>query len=178
MATLCIEADGPGNENLGFRPLQRAIRGRFDFARCADPEAHRVARNFGGLPIPGQRLVFDPDKGTATLIDPLHDIENSAIAEAIRKQGYRLAPAREEFTGCDPHTWLFWIQGAIDAGLAKLVSGKLPEFDAEKARRDFIFAPRQPNATDKLTIALEQLASAQVAQTAVLEKLVAMLAKK
>jgi hypothetical protein len=178
MATLCIEADGPANENLGFRPIQRAIRGRFDWNRCADPEAHRLSRNFGGVPIPGQRIEFDPDTGTAALIDPLHAAEHAAIAEAIRKQGYRLPPAREQFTGCDRDTWLFWIKGAIEAGLAKLIGGKLPEFDASKARRDFIFAPPQPGTADKLIDALNSMAAAQAAQTAVLEKLLVLLAKK
>ena len=178
MVAIAIEADGPLNEVLQFRPLQRPLRGRWDWNRCADPEAHRLGRNFGGVPIPGQRLVFDPETGTAALIDPLHDAEHAAIAEAIKKQGYRLPPAREDFTGCDRDTWLFWIDSAIQAGLAKLVSGKLPEFDASKARRDFIFAPPQPGTADKLTEALQQLAIAQTAQTAVLEKLVTMLAKK
>jgi hypothetical protein len=178
MTMLTIEADGPLNENLSFRPLQRAIRGRFDWQRCGDPEALRLGMAFGGLPIPGQRIAFDAEKKTATIVEPLHDPEHAALAEKIKARGYKLPPAREYIEGCDPDTWAFWISRAIESGLAKLVAGKLPEFDPDKARRDFIFAPPKPGTTDKLTDALNNLASAQAAQTAVLEKLVMMLAKK
>lgn len=178
MATVTIEADGPLNENLSFRPLQRAIRGRFDWQRCGDPEALRLGMAFGGVPIPGQRIVFDPDKKTATIQEPLHDAEHAALAEKIKSRGFKLPPAREYIEGCDPDTWAFWINRAVECNLAKLIAGRVPEFDESKARRDFIFAPPKPGTTDKLSDALNNLAAAQAAQTAVLEKLVTMLVKK
>lgn len=179
MANHCsIEVDGPLNENLSFRPLQKTLRGRFDWQRCGDPEALRLGMSFGGVPIPGQRIQFDADAGKAAIVEPLHDTEHAALAEKIKSKGFKLAPAREEFANLDANTWAFWISRAIECGLAKLVSGKLPEFDADTARKDFIFAPPKPGTADKLTDALNNMAAAQAAQTEVLSKLLTMLSKK
>lgn len=162
MATsLEIEIDGPHNENLRFRPLQKEIRGRLDWTRIGDPEAHRIAVTFGGLPIPGQRIGFDDATGRGYVIDPLHDAEHAALVEKIKARGMRLPPAREEIEGADRVTWLYWMRQAVRCGLARIVAGKLPDdLDETKVRRDFIFAPKQPTPTDKLTAALSAQAAA------------------
>lgn len=158
MATVTIEVDGPHNACLRFRPLQRSIRGRLAWNRCANPEAHRTAAQFNGADIPGQHIEFDTDKLTAAIIEPLHLPEFAPVAAEIKKK-MRLPPAREEITGCDRDTYLFWMQRAVNDGLAKVVSGKIPtDYKAEAARRDFVFAPREPSTQDKLTAVLERLA--------------------
>ena len=45
METIQIEIDGKHNENLHFRPLQRTIRGRFDFNRIGEPMAKLEAQS-------------------------------------------------------------------------------------------------------------------------------------
>ena len=43
MTTLAVEIDGPKNECLSFRPLQRKVRGRFDIARDSEPQSKLAA---------------------------------------------------------------------------------------------------------------------------------------
>lgn len=161
MATVEIEIDGPRNENLRFRPLQREVRGRFDWLRIGEPEAHRAAVQWGGLPIPGQRIGFDDATLTGYVTEPLHDPAHAALAEKIKARGMKLPPQRESFDRCDRDTWLFWLRQAVACGLARIVKGELPEgIDESKVRRDFLFAPRQPSTTDKLTAALAAQAAA------------------
>ena len=145
MATVEIEIDGLRNENLRFRPLQREVRGRFDWTRIGEPEAHRAAVQWGGLPIPGQRIGYDDTTGIGFIVDPLHDPAHAALAEKIKARGMKLPPAREEFTAADKPTWLYWLRQAVRCGLARIVKGELPDdIDETKVRRDFLFAPGSP----------------------------------
>ena len=48
-----VSIDDPHNHSLHFRPLQRTVRGGFDFNRLAEPMAKVEASKWPG-PIPGQ----------------------------------------------------------------------------------------------------------------------------
>ena len=97
-------------------------------------------------------------------MEPLHDEEHSATREKIERKGMSIAPEKGTFEGVDIDTWAYWIAKAIDAKVARIVSGELPAFDASKARRSFITAD-EPDPTDRLAAAVE-------AQTLVLKKLI------
>ena len=164
--TLEIELNGPRNQNLFFRPLQRRLRGRLDFARDSRPLARMKTAQYP-LPIPGQRLGIDLDNSEGFLVDPLHDAEHLPTRERIEASGAKLGPARESFPNVDAVTWLFWIKSAVDAGLAQVVSGKLPDKITGEPQTSFIMK-REPSSSDRLTAAIER-------QTEVFEKLLAKL---
>ena len=163
MKAVEIEINGQHNECLSFRPLPgKTIRGRFDFARMAEPMAKLMTAEWP-MPIPGQRLGIDAD-GVGYITEPLHDDEYAPIAERIAKAGMKLAPKVEIFENIEVNSWAYWMSRAIDSGVAGLVKGQLPAIDASKARRNFITAEQPPEAIDKLTLALEK-------QSALFEKL-------
>lgn len=134
-----IEVDGPQNECLSFRPLQRRIRGRFDHARCANPMAATKVREWGG-PIPGQRLGIDSKSGEAWLHDPLHDAEFATIRDRIEAHGMAV-PDDETFQNVDVPTWLFWLRRACESGVARVTEGTLPETIDGPIQRSFISKP-------------------------------------
>jgi hypothetical protein len=137
-----IVIDGPQNENLYFRPLQRPLRGTFDLNRVPEPLA-RMQINAFPRPIPGLHIVVDAEKKTGTIIDPLHDAEHAAIREKIEARGLKLGPQAERFDGIDVNTWLFWMRRAVASGVAKIVDGKFPEIDEAKARKNFVVAEQR-----------------------------------
>jgi hypothetical protein len=132
-----IEINGPKNNNLHFKPLQRTLRGTFDLNRVPEPLARMRFSEFP-RPIPGLHIAVDVDKKTATITDPLHDAEHVAIKEKIESMGMKLGPATERIENIDTNTWLFWMRRAVSAGTCKIVSGQFPAIDDAKARKDFI----------------------------------------
>lgn len=158
---LIVEIDGPRNECLHFRPLQRQIRGRLDLMRAAEPMAKvRAAEE---PVIPGQRLGYDADRRLGFIFEPLYDEEFRAVRERIERKGFRLGPQREEFPDADPSTWQYWIGRAVEDGVAKVIEGKLPRTLPGEPRRNFVFAePERPR--DRLADAIE-------AQTRVMQAL-------
>jgi hypothetical protein len=135
--TVEIKIDGPRNENLCFKPLQRTLRGTFDLARVPEPLARMKVNEFP-RPIPGLHIAVDVEKQTAMIIDPLHDPEHEAIREKIAGLGMKLGPAVERIENVDANTWLYWMRRAVSAGTCKIVSGQFPAIDEATARRDFI----------------------------------------
>jgi hypothetical protein len=167
-----IEVDTPRNSNLHFRPLQRSIRGRFDWNRIREPQA-RLKSHEWPVPIPPQRLGIDAD-GNGYLVEPLHDEEHAAIREQIEdKLNEKLEPARQEFPGVHIPTWLFWIKRAVESGIARIVKGELPAVIDGTPKRNFIIADRKPNSADKLTAAIEAQTEAFNQLTAALTKVLA-----
>lgn len=165
-----IEIDGPRNERLYFRPLQRNIRGTFDMNKVPEPMA-RIAATEWPTPIPSQRLGIDPD-GNGYLREPLHNPEHAALREKITRQGQSLEPAVQEFANIDLPSWLFWLKRAVDSGLAKLISGKLPLKIEGTPRTNYVTGDHatfgddlqstmraQTAAFDRLAAAIEKLAS-------------------
>lgn len=169
MQAIEIEVDGPHNENLRFRPLQRRIRGRFDIQRVGEPLAKLKAHEWP-TPIPAQRLGITAD-GDGYLLEPLHDAEYAALREKIGKGGKRLEPPVQEFESIHLPSWLYWMRRAVESGLARVVKGKLPDKIDGEPRKDFINAPPDPSATDKLTKTLEAQTNAFNRLAAAIEKL-------
>lgn len=149
--TIEIEVDGANNEHMVFRPLLRTIRGRFDLLRCRDPKAMELRTKYP-VPIPGLCIVLNVDKASAVIVDPLHGPACKPIRERIEARGLKLGPEREEFQNVAVNDWAFWLKRAVDAGIAKVVSGTWPEIDAAKARKNFILAPKpqEPDARDSV----------------------------
>ena len=167
VAAVEVEIDSPHNENLHFRPLQRAVRGRFDWMRIGEPMSKVKAAEWP-VPIPSQRLGVDPD-GNGYLLEPLHDDEYSPIREKIEgKLGMKLEPAVQTFESVHLPSWYFWLAKAVECGLATVVSGKLPRDIGGEPRRNFYWSEPAPSATDKLTAAIER-------QSQLFEKLLAKL---
>ena len=124
MVSVVIEIDGQHNESLYFRPIQRTVRGRFDYMRDTEPMA-KVAGGSEPNPIVGQRLGYSD--GNGYVVEMLRTPEHKAIRDALERKGFRIPPEREEFENVDEATWLYWIDTAVRAGLARVVAGKLPE---------------------------------------------------
>jgi hypothetical protein len=164
-----IEIDTDRNSNLYFRPLQRAIRGRFDWNRIREPQARLKAHEWP-LPIPPQRLGIDAE-GNGYLTEPLHDEEHAAIRERIEdKLGQKLEPARQTFPAAHLPTWLYWLKRAVESGIARLVHGQLPTEIEGTPKKNFIHAEAPPNSADKLTVALQEQTAAFKELTAALTK--------
>lgn len=152
---LTIEIDGQHNECLAFRPLQRRIRGRFDYLRDSEPQSKLAA---GQLPqaVPGQRIGIAD--GVGFVEEPLHDDEHQAVRELLEARGAKLAPSREEFEDVDSPTWAYWLCRAVDAGVARIVDGKRPaKLDEAKVRKDFLLAEPGPSSADRLADVLDKL---------------------
>jgi hypothetical protein len=166
-----VEVNVP-NTNWHFRPLQRAIRGPFDMAKMNEPLAKIEAANWP-LPIPGQRLGIDRE-GIGYLEEPLHAPAHAAVREKIEKRGMRFEPVLQTFPGIDVVSWHFWLMRAVECGLVTVVKGSLPTaIDATLARKDYINAPAQPTANDRLTAAIEAQTHAFRDLTAAITQLVA-----
>lgn len=154
MKAVEIEIDGQHNENLRFRPLQRSIRGRFDFMRMGEPMAKVHAQNWPQA-IPSQRLGIDAD-GVGYVEETLHRDEFAALREKIEHQGFKLEPKVARFEGVHLPSWYYWIQRAVKCGLAKVTKGEVPtKIDGEPIK-NFILAKPEPSSTDKLTAAIER----------------------
>ena len=163
-----IAVEGPHNENLFFRPLQRAIRGRLDLMKIGEPMA-KVKTTEWPDPIPGQRLGIDPD-GNGYVAEPLHDDEYATIKEQIEKRGQKLEPDIVEYENIDLPTWLYWIKRAVEDGICKLIKGKLPAKIEGEIRKNFIVSRPKQSEAQSLTAAIER-------QTQVFERLLAKLDK-
>ena len=141
-----IEVDGDKNQCLAFLPLQRRIRGRFDYMRESEPTAGTL-RSEWSQPVPGQRIGIDGAMGF--IREPLHDSEHAETRAKIEARGMEISPECETFDSIDVATWAFWLQRAIDAGLARIVSGTMPKVDG--VPKMSFFVDRQPSETEQLT---------------------------
>lgn len=158
MQAIELEIDGQYNECLHFRPIQRAVRGRFDMQRIGEPMA-RVKAQEWAMPIPSQRLGINPD-GIGYISEPLHDAEYAPLKEKIEKQGMRLEPKLQTFEGIHLPSWLYWLKQAVASGLARVVKGKLPDVIDGEPRKNFILAAPEQSTADKLTNALTEQTAA------------------
>lgn len=144
------EIDGPYNENLAFRAISlQKIRGRFDLNRAPEPEAKRVMNRWP-VPIPGQRLQVNLDTGAAAIVDPLHEPEHAATKKTAEDSGFRIAPAREEFAKVHLPTWLFYIKRAVEAGIAQVLQGEIPDDLGGEPKTHTVNRPQKDKATEGL----------------------------
>lgn len=160
MKSVEIEVSGPRNEQMYFRPLQRNVRGRFDFHKCQDLD--KLLADKWPVPLPGQRLGID-SSGVGYVLEPLHAEEHRALREAIEKLGFKLEPERQEYRVEDENSWAFWIARAVECGIARVTQGTLPKYDRDEAQKNYVIR-REPERTDKLAAAIQ-------AQTEVFAKL-------
>ena len=167
--TLAVEIDGPQNQNLYFRPLMRAVRGRFDLHRVREPNAGRL-HSVWPEPIPGQRLELDLVSGEGAIVEPLHEERYSAIREKIESSGQKIAPEREVFEQRDLVTWVYWMQGLVTSGKAKLVKGEFPKLSGKPRTR--FHSTEHPDPIDKLTAAIERQNELNSKQIEIMAKLV------
>jgi len=149
------------NANLSFLPLNgRVIRGRYDAREMRYGDTSDLLASWPE-PIPGQRIGFDLEAGTAYIAEPLHDASQQVNADLVRKRGWNLAPAREEIPHAHKATWLYWMKRAVQNG-AKVLRGELPETIEGEPRKEFL-STRQKSQS-------EILAEAVAHQTAELKR--------
>jgi hypothetical protein len=141
---IVIEIDTATNGSLFFAPLQEAIRGRMDPMRFKDREERLTLIDEYPQGVPGQRIAFDEQAGTASLVEPLHEPQNAAVREKLAAKRYSFAPHKREIsaatveqTGGKP-TWLYWLNRAVESGHARLVSGTLPAKIEGRIRKQFL----------------------------------------
>lgn len=111
------------NRNWWFRPLQRALRGRFLLDRVAEPTA-MAHRDKIPVDVPGLIVAVDRQKREGYLIEPIHD--HPKIVEWVKKIGKSLDEPTTTFENIDPDEWLFFIDAANKAGKVQ-VEGVIPD---------------------------------------------------
>lgn len=176
-----VEIDGPRNQNVVFRPLQRRVRGRLDFQRVREPNAMKMVNRFPD-PIPGQRLAINIDTGEAWLIEPLHFPEHEDVRRRIEldERGNKrvlIAPERESLGAVDKATWLYWLAAEVKNGTARLVRGTLPDRLPGRPRRSFYSDRPNEQKSDNIADAMQSMAEALKANTTVLQAIAAKLGK-
>jgi hypothetical protein len=163
-----IEIDGPRNESLYFQPLMRKVRGRVDFLRSPDKQGRGLFDKWP-TPIPGERLGIDLQTGTGYVLEPLHDKAHADTRRRIEANKLRLQDERQEFPNAHVPTWLNRMKAAVESGIAKLVTGKLPEridgepdltvFSRSAASRTDALLAEMAAQNARLAAAFERLAS-------------------
>ncbi|MGE3313999.1 MAG: hypothetical protein AB7O26_02705 [Planctomycetaceae bacterium] len=128
-----VEIDVARNRNLYFVPIDRNVRGRFDWRRVADKHGPELRDQWGEEPLPGQTISLDVENQSGAILEPLAAVPEFKKRVEARRES--LAPARQEFANVNPAAWLYWIKAAVEAGKARLLKGKLPEtIDYKPAR--------------------------------------------
>lgn len=172
-AVVEIEADAGQGRAVFFPPLQRAVRGRLVIGQC--PEADGGLMRTWSAPVPGMVIGLTAD-GVGFLRDPLApEAARSVVVEVagvqggprpvivqdesanrtrVEKAGLRLGPAREEFPGADVPTWMWWMKRCVEAGLARVISGQLPETISGNPKRSFV-TPERPDPQQTLAGVIE-----------------------
>jgi len=119
-----VELDAKGTD-VYFKPLDRTLRGRLDFADVANADKQR--RLWGG-PIPGMIVGVDVTKGEGFIKEPVHG--NEKMKELAEKE-FTLAPELETFPDVDVPKWLRAIGRLIQSGFARVIRGEPPEVEPE-----------------------------------------------
>lgn len=159
MKAVTIEFDHE-NRNSYFAPLDRVLRGRFDFARCNEPMARLEGAKWPA--VPGQRLTLIPTSKAATIHEPLRDEEFAALREQIERKG-QTVPQHETLKDVDVCTFVHFMRQAVESGNARIVDGELPNVEGNP-RLNFIVDERPDNTRQladvlaKLTAVLDRLA--------------------
>lgn len=150
-----IEVDSPKNRNLYFVPLDRNLRGRFDYMRTTTNYVKK------GAPVyPGQVLGVNLSTGETYIKEPIHD--SPELKREVEKR-FKLAPAREDAGKQHVPTILYWMKRAIESGSARIVNGRLPEkIDGEPKKR-FNVPDAAPNPMQEAVSQLVQMNQALLA---------------
>jgi hypothetical protein len=114
------------NTQVIFPPLgqtrKESLRGEYDWREV--PGAFEVHRTYGV--IFGHRIGIDPDKGAGYVVEPIHAPEHNALKKRILEK-WKLDDERREFRLQTPDRWLRCMVRLVQAGLARIVKGKLPD---------------------------------------------------
>jgi hypothetical protein len=141
-----IEVGNDSNDNLLFAPIQRRVRGRFDYLRVNEQKARALVDNFP-QGIPGQRLRLNVNAKEGELIEPLREEAHAVTGERVRALHGALPP-HEKFKDAHVPTWLYWMKRAVESGNAKLVHGKFPAVIPGQPQLNFLFNAGQAEASD------------------------------
>jgi hypothetical protein len=135
-----VEIANATNSPVWFHPVGRALRGRW--ARINVPARCVGDGDIALLPdLPGLRIKIDARQRCASIYDPMGESENKDALERFQRVMTQLGPIRvkegpeqpERFPNMDNtalKTWLFWIRRTVNAGMAEIVSGHLPDLAA------------------------------------------------
>jgi len=143
-----VEVDVARNRNLYFTPLDRTVRGRFDWRRIADKHGPELRDQWGEDPLPGQTISLDLAKGEGAILEPLYGRPD--VMKRVETRGDTLPPERQTFSEIDPQEWLYWLKAAINTGKARLLRGEMPKAVDYRPRR----FGEVKSTTDRLTEAL------------------------
>lgn len=164
MDLLEVEVDSPRNDSLHFLPASKRVRGRFDLGRaCKTSGAAGKLMNDWPDPIPGQRIGINLRTHEGYIAEPLHEAEHLANRQRIEERKMRLPAERQSFNNCHLPTWLYWLKRAVEAGLARVVKGELPETIEGEPRKSFHMT-HQPDQSKLLTDAINRQTEALVKQ--------------
>lgn len=158
-----IEVRNPANRGLLFKPLMTPVRGAIDFAATRCPDLWAVGMEFGGKPIPGQRIMLDTEKGTGIVYDPLALPENEAVAEKLRAKlsgpvkgaGIKFAEPKKH-DAVHPATWLYHMRRAVEGGLAVVTQGDVNAKVDGVPQKEFIHRREPDKQTGTIAALLEQ----------------------
>ena len=135
-----IEAGDDRNSQVLFAPKQETLRGRFSPHNFAgDASSLRGIMNMPA--IPGVRVRLDFRAGTGLIHDPLSQPQHQATLEkasAIWKKVNPMEAAgrdivarpemlEEEMDDNRVATWMYWMMRMVGGGLARVVSGDMPQ---------------------------------------------------
>jgi hypothetical protein len=133
-----VEVEFVGNRDHYFRPMGRVIRGRLETSAMPERGATDLAREFSS--VPGMVLGL-ADDGNAYLREPLHEPAHAGIRKKLERR-FTIADEREDLGKVDLPTFVWWIGQAIEAELARIVRGALPEVKG-RVRKNFLHADRE-----------------------------------
>lgn len=138
-----LEVEFVGNRDHYFRPMGRVIRGRLETSAMPERGAADLAREFPS--VPGMILGLSDD-GAAYLREPLCELANAGLRKKLEKR-FIIADEREDLGKADLPTFVWWIGKAIEAELARIVRGTLPEVKG-RVRKNFLHAERKDPARE------------------------------
>jgi len=163
MPTVEIEIDNPTNSNLRWEPTGDTLRGGFQPTRTRLSTAGELAM---ALPagLPGQRVRIDPDRNTASILEPLAGPDFEGTRDTLAKlvtqdetadEGrLAFAPAERKHEAIHAPTWIGWAVRAVRSGLAKLTAGKLPDKVPADCKPRAFSPPDPPDEKDQTIKAL------------------------
>lgn len=119
-----VETERDGNLYVPYSGL--TLRGRKDFARIARSRV-KAAELLGDFPagIPGSRVRIDLDEGRVFVVEPLQSEEYQTERLKLERLGHQI-PRTAEMKDTSVSGWLHEMNRAVNAGCARVVSGKFP----------------------------------------------------
>jgi hypothetical protein len=137
-----IEIGDEMNRQILFGPTQERLRGRWDVHNMQRGDTSGVG--LLQMPtIPGMYVILSPRERRGMILDPLAQPENINVLARISETHNSLFSRpckpcepiiREDMSDDDIATWMYWIWRCVHAKQARVLSGKIPETEAEIQR--------------------------------------------